>query len=427
MSSERETPNPNAEETTPPLSGAQSFWYSLASLGCGMFLALNNSVLPLFLKQYTSDARILGLLSSSHSVEGVVIQPIVGSVSDRTRTRWGRRRPFMLIFFPLSALFLVITPVLGGLPSSTRLGAIIACIFLFTILFNIAYDPYRALMPDITPEKQRGRVNSHWSFIGVIGQAGIAFLPIPLAAKFVVAAVVMVVTALLTCWRTREPDAPQLSAAAHKKGGELRAAIRGLTVMRQAAKGLLVFFLSGIGIGAVLPNLTLFVQAITHCTDQEATMAFSILMISTAVGVLPAGMVADRIGPKKLLIISLAIIGVASLCALKVNTLAQVQLVLVLAGLGNAAMSAANYPMMTQIVPREEIGLYTGFVATMESLAQPLTVVITGTLVNQGSYRVIFGVCALSMLLSLLVLSTVNQKRAVDEISVYERGEPAAA
>src|SRR5438105_4686018 len=113
---------PNPQSPTKPLSPAGVFWYSIASLGCGMFFSFNNFVLPLFLKQYTHDARILGLMGSSHSVEGAVIQPIVGGLSDRLRSRWGRRRPFMLIFIPISALFLAITPALGGAPAAIRLG-----------------------------------------------------------------------------------------------------------------------------------------------------------------------------------------------------------------------------------------------------------------------------------------------------------------
>src|SRR5262249_22127837 len=141
-----------------PLSPLQVFWYSLANLGCGAFFSFNNAVLPLFLKRYTDNNILLGLMGSTHSVEGAVIQPIVGTWSDRLRAPMGRRRPFLLIFIPLTALFLWLTPLMGGLPPSIRLPVIVAGIFLFTVFFNIAFDPYQAMMPDITPEAQRGRV-----------------------------------------------------------------------------------------------------------------------------------------------------------------------------------------------------------------------------------------------------------------------------
>src|ERR1041385_6775350 len=112
-------------EPTVPLSAGQTFWYSLASLGCGMFFSFNNAVIPLFLKNFTGDARILGLMSSTHSIEGAVIQPIVGTLSDRLRSPKGRRRPFIWIFIPLTALFMFLTPAGAVLPIGIRLAVLI--------------------------------------------------------------------------------------------------------------------------------------------------------------------------------------------------------------------------------------------------------------------------------------------------------------
>ncbi len=401
----------------PPLSTAATFWYSIASIGCGVFFSFNNFILPLFLKHYTQDNRLLGIMGSSHSVEGAVIQPFVGSMSDRLRSRWGRRRPFMLIFFPLSALFMLLTPVAASLPPGIRLAAIVLCVFLFTVCFNIGFDPYRALMPDITPEKQRGRVTSVWAFVGVIGQTAIVFLPLPISLKFGVVAAIMVLSTLLTCWKTSEPSPPELPDHHKSHAAEIMSALRGLKTLRQAAKGLLVFFLSGLGIGAVIPFLTLFVESITGCSDAVAQKMPLILMGTTALAVLPCGYLADKMGAKSMVMASMVLIAMASLLALGVNTLTEVSAVLVLAGLGNAALSAANYPLMTEIIPSQEVGLYTGLLTTMESIAQPVTVVATGAMINAGSYRVIFGVCAVSMLAALAVLATVDKRRAKVEVT----------
>src|SRR5579872_6636456 len=111
-------------EPTQPLSPVATFWYSLANLGYGTFFSFNNAVIPLFLKSYTHNAIILGLMGSTHSVEGAVIQPIVGTLSDRTRSPWGRRRPFILPFTLLSVLLLILTPPASHLPTGLRLAAI---------------------------------------------------------------------------------------------------------------------------------------------------------------------------------------------------------------------------------------------------------------------------------------------------------------
>jgi|GEM_PF-4480975 len=123
------------DDAIPPLSGSKTIGYSLANFGFGMFYALNNAVLSLFLEEHTKNAIILSLMSSSDSIEGVVVQPIVGAASDRMRSPLGRRRPFMLMTIPIAALFMVLTPLTAHLPISVRLTMMIACVVVFTILF----------------------------------------------------------------------------------------------------------------------------------------------------------------------------------------------------------------------------------------------------------------------------------------------------
>ncbi|HZO87280.1 MAG TPA: MFS transporter [Chthonomonadaceae bacterium] len=415
-----------ASEPQQPLSPLQSFWYCVANLGYGAFYSFNNAVLPLFLQNYTQDARLIGLMGSTHSFEGAVIQPVVGSASDRLRTRLGRRRPFMLVFTPLSALFMLLTPAASHLPIGVRLTAIVGCIFLFTVFFNVAFDPYQALMPDITPEPQRGRVMGLWAFLGVLGQAALVMLPQPPAVKFGIVAVLMLITTGWTCAMIREPRHPAHSAADKSHWQEVFIALRGLRILRQARRSLIALFFSGIGIGAVLPFLTLFVEKIAGANDQQAQRMFLVLMLATAAGVIPCGWLTDRIGPKRMLLLGLALIALASLNGLWVTNLTQITLVMILAGLGNAAQSASAYPLLTELVPAEEIGFYTGLQTTALSVASPLTSVLTGELVNQGGYRLIFVVCAASILIALGVLALVSLQAARDEVGLRNRQQGRA-
>jgi MFS family permease len=403
-----------------PLSASGIFWYSIANVGCGAFFAFNNYVLPLFLQRYTGNAVILGLMGSSHSVEGAIIQPFVGSVSDHTHTRFGRRRPFMLVFFALSALFMLLTPAAGALPDSIRLGAVVAGIFLFTVTFNVGWDPYQALMPDITPEAQRGRVTGTWQMLGSLAQAGsllaIFLLKLSAVAQFVLVAAIMLVTTLMTCAKTPEPHYLAPVAPRRRPLDEVREALLGLAMLKQAAKAMVVFAISGAGIGAVVPNLSLFVKAITHCSDPEALMMGFVLMISTVVAVVPFGWLTDRVGPKRVIFIGFGLIGLAAFGALFIRTLPQVIMVMSLAGLGNAAQAASTYPLLTELVPGAEVGFYTGFQSTMLSIAQPLTVVVTGMLINNGGYRWIFVVCAVAIGIAMLVMTGVKPDAAAGEI-----------
>ena len=416
-----------SQTVEPPLSTGKMLAYSLANIGYGAFYALNNAVIPLYIKHFTNNAVVQGLMGSTHSFEGAIIQPIVGSDSDRLRTPLGRRRPFMLIFAPISALLILLTPPAGHLFPHAALPVIIGAIFLFTVTFNIAEDPYKALMPDITPERQRGKVSAVSQFVLVIGQAGLLLLPLPIELKFTLTAVLMLVTTLLTVWLVKEPVQPPASEHHTPHLIALKTALIGLRTLRQAGLTLSGLFFSGLGIGAILPFLTTFVKTITHCTDQQAEWMFLVLMISTAVTVLPFGWLTDRLGPKNVLIIGITFILVAALNGLWVNTLPQITVVLCLAGIGNAAQTASAYPLLTKVVPREEVGFYTGLQSTALSIAAPLTSVLTGVLVNQGGYRLIFAVCGVGLLITLFFLTRVRMAAAVAEIAERDREQGRTA
>ena len=413
----------NQAQPTRPLSTAQILAYSAANIGCGAFYSFNNYILPLFLQQYTSNAVLLGLMGSSHSVEGAIIQPLVGSQSDHLRTKLGRRRPFMLIFFTLSALFLALTPAASHVGAQYRLPVVVSVIFLFTVLFNVAWDPYQALMPDLTPPEQRGRVTGVWGMLGNVAQAATLlsalFLGLSFGAQFYIVAALMLLTNFATCAWVREPDAPPAVSKKKSLFMEVREGLAGLRTLRQAARGMLVIALSGAGIGAVVPNLSIFVKTVTHCSNAQAQAMGFILMVATAIFVLPFGWLTDRLGPKQVIYIAFSLIGIACLCALFVTSLPQVAVVMVIAGIGNAAQAASVYPLLTDLVPGDEVGFYTGFQSTMLSLVQPVTVVITGILINRGGggYRIVFAVCAVCVAGAMALLGGVNTEAAQDEIA----------
>ncbi|MDB5076414.1 MAG: MFS/sugar transport protein, partial [Chloroflexi bacterium] len=105
----------------PRLSARQMGLYSVASAGSGIFKAFNIFVLPLLLNG--APTLLVNLLTNTRSIEGTVVQPMIGAWSDRVWTALGRRRPFMIVAVPLSALFMALTPL------APNLALTAACIF----------------------------------------------------------------------------------------------------------------------------------------------------------------------------------------------------------------------------------------------------------------------------------------------------------
>jgi maltose/moltooligosaccharide transporter len=418
---------PTTDKTRTPLSLPGILWYSLANIGYGMFYAFNNFIIPLWLQGYTQDARLLGIMGGSHSFEGVIIQPIVGSISDRLQGPGGRRRPFMRIFILLSALFLLLAPAAGHLPPPVRLAGVIACIFLFTLTFNVAMDPYQALLADITTPEQRGRVTGFWFFVGALGQVTILLLPIDKSIKFFVVGLLMLATTWLTCFKTKEPLVTTPPETSRGHIDDIKLALAGLRTLRQTRTYILMFMLYGAGIGGVVPFLSLFIQHILSHPGmtplqlkQIETLAErlpALLLILTALGSITFGWLTDKIGPKRLLMFSLILIVVAAVNGLWVQTPLQIAFVLGVAGLGVGAQNASAYPLLTRIVPAKEIGFYVGLQTAAASLAGPGAVWLTGALINHSGYRVIFGVCAVFLLLAFAALSLLREQEANGEIA----------
>src|SRR3569833_2069954 len=242
-----------------------SFWrcvaYCIGNLGYCMFYSFNNGVLPLWLARFTKADWLINLLNKNNSFEGVVIQPLVGSLSDSLNSKLGRRRPIILLFTPISCLFLLLTPITAHLPVHIRLVAIVTCVFLFTMTFNVAYDPYQALLADATTEEQRGKVTGFWYVVNAVGQASILLFPLPLTTKFILVALTMIVTSSLAVAFTpdrsdklaRDPTKPHGLAA-------IRQTLHGLKTLKQAKLYLVMYLVYGAGLEAVVPNITRFVK-----------------------------------------------------------------------------------------------------------------------------------------------------------------------
>src|SRR5205814_8385869 len=208
---------------------------------------------------------LTGFHSTTGRIGGVVIRPTVGGIAVRIWTRLGRRRPFMLVGIPLSALFFL----LAGFYAHTLLGLAIA-VFLFSIFFNAAVDPYAALLADIAPVRERGllsgvsagvQVLAQVVFLIIISRAAAASGEVPLWAYALVAAV-MVLSFGATIFGIKE----RRESVVHAEHHSFREYVAAIASHTQAMRYLLTGFVYQFGINAVIPFLTLFLIEDIHQT-----------------------------------------------------------------------------------------------------------------------------------------------------------------
>jgi maltose/moltooligosaccharide transporter len=403
----------------PPLSVAKMLVYSAGSIGTGAFYAFNNFVLPTILKSFGAPDLLIGLLASTRSIEGAVIQPTIGALSDRVWTRFGRRRIFILIGIPLSAAFFVA----GGFINDLLALAIV--IFLFSIFFNVAVDPYTALLADIAPIEQRGSLSG--LAIGMQLVSSVAFLLLVAAvtgggnvppAIYIVVAATLLLSFGVTFFGITEPHDLGEDHPSTAQRIPLRQYLEALLEQRQAMRYLGTLFVYQFGLNAILPFLVLYIEVEIHETQQTGFALSAALLVLTAVGAVGFGKLADRIGTRPVLAIGWALLALSALAGVVITSLSELIVVVVLAGLGNGAATAVNWPLLTALIPPEKTGVFAGLKASAESIAIPLSIFVAAEVfLPRFGYRGVFAMLALSIILALaLLLRFVRVPPAADHL-----------
>lgn len=215
----------------PAFSFFQILSLSMGFLGIQFGYALQNANASRILQTFGADIEQLSWFWLAAPVTGMIIQPIIGHYSDHTWTRLGRRRPFFLVGAVLAALALILMPnagVFANFLPAMFVGA--GFLMIMDASFNVAMEPFRALVADMLPVDQSTLGFSVQTFLIGIGAVVGSWMPYVLAEwlgiskveihggipdnvvfSFYIGAFVMIVTILWTIFTTKEYSPEQMS------------------------------------------------------------------------------------------------------------------------------------------------------------------------------------------------------------------------
>ncbi|ULQ53935.1 MFS transporter [Flavihumibacter fluvii] len=165
------TPKPN-------LTMAQIFTMSIGFMGIQFGFALQNGNTSRILRSFGADVENLPMFWLVAPLVGMIVQPIIGHYSDRTWNRLGRRKPYFLTGAILSSLALIFLPnsgALAGFIPALWIGA--GMVMVMDASFNIAMEPFRALVADNLSDKQRTLGFSIQTFLIGLGAVAGSILP----------------------------------------------------------------------------------------------------------------------------------------------------------------------------------------------------------------------------------------------------------
>ena len=409
------------KDNPPNVIVLNAYWLGLSF----MWNSIHPLILPLLILQLGGLApnTAYGMLTFLGLCIALAIQPVSGALSDYTRTRWGRRRPWMIAGTMLSILWLV-----AMVASRSYLGIAISYIGL-QLCSNLAHGPAQGLIPDLVPDDRRGvasGVKNLLEMLGVIAASLIISRLVGTSTAALVAATLLISVVLLAglavTGRGIHEDLDEIPSpvAPHSLGQQIKD-VMNIRVREHGgyAKLLASRFCMFLGIYAVQSFAFFYFMDVLRIEAPARAMGsmMTVIGISVLVAVYPAGLLSERWGRKRL---SLAACGIVA-CGMALLTVLRqpgwIPVLGVLIGVGMGIFNSVNWAWATDLVPASEAGKYLGLsnLATAGSAASsrlfgPLIDLVNRWSPNTG-YLVLFVIATLATLVGLWITLRVPETR----------------
>jgi MFS family permease len=401
------------------------YWFGLAYLWNSVHPIILPTLVPLMAPSQ-SKGSALGMMTSLGLLLAVAVQPLSGLISDRSSSRWGRRKPFILGGTLFDLVFLL------GLALAPNYWFLLAAYLLLQISSNTAQGPYQALIPDLVPEGRRGAASGAKQFAEILGVVVTALVTaylvgcgrVRLALMTIVA--VLLATMLATVLATTEAEAIPRTRS--------RITVKWPQGLSSSYLWLLISRLSVLlGMNMVRNFALYFMEDVLDMPD--AALATGKLLAVIAVSILivayPAGHLSDRLGRKRMSIGS-ALLGAAGAFLLLFSSGRVILSVLGLEfsdvlvyagmiGLSAGVFLSSNWALATDLIPREEAAGYLGITnlatagaGVLAGLGGPLIDIFNAREPGIG-YVALFISAGVAHLVGALALLGVRERRRATE------------
>jgi len=376
---------------------------------------------------------IIAVITSVSVAMAIVVQPTIGVISDYTMTRWGRRKPFIVIGGALDVLFLT------GVATSNTVLAIGAFVMLLQFSSNFAQGPFQGYVPDLVPREQVGKASGLMGLMliggqiggGLIATLGLMTLPDEATAEQARQAFLLptiglglvefaTMIALVFAVRDERPSSPRVG----RSWPQIALSAWGTDLLRQrnvlwvlAVRGLFLAGTAGILRWAIL----YMDRSLGLAPDERAVwfiVANAIVGLLAAAAAYPAGRLSDRIGRKRMIYAACLVGGLGTAGVTLAPTIEVAIVFLVFYGVAAGAFLSADWALMTDVIPKDTTGRYMGILNAGTAAAGPIALVTGGALLDivnridvPAGPRVAIAIGIVFFALSALALRRVDPRR----------------
>lgn len=407
-----------------------------AFLSICAFWQMYNAIIPIILTYtFHMNETISGAIMAADNVLALFLLPLFGGLSDKCKSKWGKRKPFILFGTIAAVILMILIPLIDNSyyanPTTAKQALFIGVLGALLVAMGTYRSPAVALMPDITPKPLRSKANAIINLMGALG--GILYLVIAsvtLNSKeehenffpiFLIVAGIMVVSVLLVMITVDEVELNQKMREYEAQHPEENLEVddgSGNAELPKEVKRSLVFLLFSVAFWFFAYNametwFTTYAKSVWAMTTGQASMCLTVATGGAILAYVPVGSVASKIGRKKTIltgiILMLACFAIAYGFSLMSSTFNPILFVLfLLVGIGWACINVNSLPMVLEMCKGSDIGKFTGYYYTFSMSAQIVTPIVAGALMEHISYETLFPYAAFFMAVALITMQFVK-------------------
>ena len=417
-------------------------------------------------EQYLDVQWKVGIIMALDNIAALFIMPIFGILSDKTKSKLGKRMPYIIIGSVVTAIALPFIPFFfskgmgsGSYNTTVSLAGMIAGMIttmVVIIVFMMSYrSPAVSLMPDFTPKPLRSKANGIINVVGYVGGAvGSVFaivLPVTtyfdgsnasmwmLEIPFIVCSVVLLGSLALLLWKVREN---KLHAELDEEirqfddAGESAESIKAEKMSKTNIRNLVLILIAEalwfMSLNAVETFQTNFCMFWLNTPSSGGAIMTVLSGAASVVGFLIAGKIADKIGRKWTIFIGICTV---ALCYVAFIFFKQVVpseggvepfasklpfmffVLLPTIGLGSSLIHICSFPLVTDYCTSDKLGRFTSLYYTASMLAQSVTPIAIGFIFRLTSWIALPIYSAILMASAGAVFFFVKAPKANDRVS----------
>jgi MFS family permease len=357
----------------PPGHITPRVWFVMLSLGITgqIAWAVENTWFNTFVfDTITPDPRPIAWMVAASAITATLTTLLMGTLSDRTRSRWGRRRPFILFGYMLWGLSTILFPTMSYIKvTGLAIAMVILADALMTFFGSTANDAaFNAWTADIATSGQRGRVEGALNLSVFIAQivvmvaAGILIDTVGYFIFFYALGGIVIVVGLVAGGMLQDTPLTDNSTPRRSFWAEFGELFNLDTLRSNRELFILLIFImiTSIGMEVSFPYLIVYLENYIGVTKSEFSIIGGAVMVGSALVAIPFGMLADRWNKRLMLALALIVSSAGGVLLSVVKSLPLLALTGFLWQGFSVAVSIASVAWLKDLLPEQNRGKFLG-------------------------------------------------------------------